>query len=186
MNKTIRLTESDIRRMVMEALEEVAGYKNTMQNAEEYFNPKTVKGNMRRIFNPKYKQYQRIQNNANKIGANATDTLNTQYDKMGDESFSYPRDVTEPAYQNYYKQQNPNASGDGSYWGEGHDLFKQNYATELGRQKKYGTGGRIAKPFGGEGEYLDNKRAEYNQQRQMIQNGQLEEAVTRAIRKYLK
>ena len=177
----IRINERDLKKMVAEStkkiLNEINGYNQTMQNAGNKFNQNTFMGRVRSKINPqKYQQYQRIQQNAGQMGANATDTLNTAYDNMGDATVNF--DHTAPDYTNYYMQKNPNAQT--PYFANGYDTqgeqqFNKDYSTELGWQKKYGTGGRIAKPLYGNDSTIDKERIPYNQQRQAIKNGSIQE-----------
>lgn len=177
----IRINERDLKKMVAEStkkiLNEINGYNQTMQNAGNKFNQNTFMGRVRSKINPqKYQQYQRIQQNAGQMGANATDTLNTAYDNMGDATVNF--DYTAPDYTNYYMQKNPNAQTPhfaNGYDAQGEQQFKKDYSTELGWQKKYGTGGRIAKPLYGNDSTIDKERIPYNQQRQAIKNGSIQE-----------
>ena len=154
-------------------LDEVAGYKDTMQKAGNNFNQNTFMGRIRSKLQPqKYQQYQRIQKQGDEMGASATDKINDTLDTMGDDYVNHG-DVTVPDYANYYRQQNPNTDNS---WYQNHKMgeeqFSNNHAAQLGWRKKYGTGGRIAKPYGWNSS-IDKERDIYNQQRQAIKNGQI-------------
>jgi hypothetical protein len=71
MKKLVRLTESDLHRIVKESvnriLNEVEGYENTMLKANPMFNKDTLRGKVTRFLNPKKaNQFDRIHNNAEK------------------------------------------------------------------------------------------------------------------------
>ena len=175
MKQRIRLTESELHRIVEESvnkvLNEVEGYEDTTQKAEKKFNQNTFMGRLRSKLQPKkYRQYQRIQNQGNKMGASATDEINTFLDRIGDDSCNHS-DIIVPNYHGYYMQQNPNADKDNKWhYDDGEKQFKKDYANQIARQKKYGTGGRIQKPYGW---YNTIDREAYGQQRQAIKNGQM-------------
>lgn len=69
MNKVIRLTESDLHRIVKESvnkiLSEVDGYEKTMAKANPSFDNGTVRGKLTRLLKPnKAKQFDRIHHDA--------------------------------------------------------------------------------------------------------------------------
>ena len=173
----IRMSETQLHQIIKESiqsmLDEVAGYKDTMQKAGNNFNQNTFMGRIRSKLQPqKYQQYQRIQKQGDEMGASATDKINDTLDTMGDDYVNHG-DVTVPDYANYYRQQNPNTDNS---WYQNHKMgeeqFSNNHAAQLGWRKKYGTGGRIAKPYGWNSS-IDKERDIYNQQRQAIKNGQI-------------
>jgi len=173
----IRMSEAQLHQIIKESiqsmLDEVAGYKDTMQKAGNNFNQNTFMGRIRSKLQPqKYQQYQRIQKQGDEMGASATDKINDTLDTMGDDYVNHG-DVTVPDYANYYRQQNPNTDNS---WYQNHKMgeeqFSNNHAAQLGWRKKYGTGGRIAKPYGWNSS-IDKERDIYNQQRQAIKNGQI-------------
>ena len=74
--KLIRLTESDLHRIVKESvnriLNEVDGYEKTMLKANPNFDKSTIRGKIGRLFNPKKaQQFDRIHNNAEETFNNA-------------------------------------------------------------------------------------------------------------------
>lgn len=173
----IRMSEAQLHQIIKESiqsmLDEVVGFKDTMQKAGNNFNQNTFMGRVRSKLQPqKYQQYQRIQQQGNQMGANATDKINDTLDTMGDDYVNHG-DVTVPDYANYYRQQNPNTDYS---WYQNHKMgeeqFSNDHTTQLGWRKKYGTGGRIAKPYGWNSS-IDKEREIYNQQRQAIKNGQM-------------
>jgi len=88
-NKLIRLTESDLHRIVKESVEiilaEVEGYQDTMTKANPVFNKNTIGGKVRRFFNPrKAKQFDRIHGDASKRFYDA------ERDQYNNRSESYP------------------------------------------------------------------------------------------------
>jgi hypothetical protein len=69
MKRLVRLTEGDLHRIIKESvvtiLNEVDGYEETMEKANNFFDNSTFGGKMRRLFSPnKAKQFDRIHNNA--------------------------------------------------------------------------------------------------------------------------
>lgn len=71
MKQRIRLTESDLHRIIKESvnkiLNEVEGYENTMSKANPMFNKNTLRGKVTRLLNPKKaKQFDRIHKDAEK------------------------------------------------------------------------------------------------------------------------
>ena len=112
MKNIIRLTESDIHRIVKESVEtiltEVEGYKNTMDKAEKQFDQNTFMGRMRSRLQPKkYQQLQRIKGNANTMGQEAADNINVEREKipLGSSGGFGVYDHTYPRWHEYAKQQ---------------------------------------------------------------------------------
>ena len=64
MKKIIRLSESDLHNIVKRVLDEMAGYQDTMNKAQQKFNPNTWRGKVSRTMNPdKAAQYDRLHRN---------------------------------------------------------------------------------------------------------------------------
>lgn len=176
MGQTIRLTESQFMGMISEsvrmALDEVARYDNTMKAAGKAFDQNTFMGRLRSRLQPgKYQQYRRIGQQADQMGAEAADTLNDTLDSMGDSETNHGAVIC-PDFDNYYRQHNQGPDQDKYYNVEGERQFNRDHATQLGHINKYGTGGRLTRPYGWDTDQLADRREAYTQQRQMLRGRQ--------------
>jgi hypothetical protein len=146
MKKVIRLTEGDLHRIVEESvnkiLMEVDGYNNTMKK----FDQNTMSGKFRRLFNPKkYKQYQKLKQQGDMMGADATKRINNTHNKMGD---IINGEYSEPNYDKYYRMTRKYFSPHSNYQGEGSSAFRQDFDNDFKHIEKYGTGGQTLRPLG--------------------------------------
>ena len=172
MKRRVRLTESELQQIITESVRQIISetdrYDQTMDKASRRFNQDTFLGRMRsKLFPGKAQQLQRIKNNAQDMGARATDTVNSELDKMGDESWHYD-DYVSPSYQTYYQMKHPEDTETDliDRQRRGDREFHRDFEAELGHMNKYGTGGRLKRPYGRTNSDLYRERKAYDKQQQ--------------------
>ena len=114
----IRMPEAQLHQIIKESiqsmLDEVAGYKDTMQKAGNNFNQNTFMGRVRSKLQPqKYQQYQRIQQQGNQMGQQAADNINAEREKVpiGMSGGYGPYDRFYSKWASYAKQQGASNHG---------------------------------------------------------------------------
>ena len=164
--KQIKVSEAQLRQIIRESihgvLDEVAGYKDTMQKAGNNFNQNTFMGKVRSKLQPKkYQQYQRIQQQGNQIGQQAADNVNAETEKVPIGCGGKHGTTYNPMWNTYAQEQGSNNLS-------GEQLYNQRTASDQAKINKYGTGGRVMLPLQGYNNSYEGPERQYREQQRLL------------------
>lgn len=162
----IRMSEAQLHQIIKESiqsmLDEVVGFKDTMQKAGNNFNQNTFMGRVRSKLQPqKYQQYQRIQQQGNQIGQQAADNVNAETEKVPIGCGGKYGTTYNPRWNTYAQEQGSNNLS-------GEQLYNQRTASDQAKINKYGTGGRVMLPLQGYNDSYEGPERQYREQQRLL------------------